>query len=447
VSINGAECGLYSVSSTQVKFVVPTGLPAGVFPIAVNNNGTVFRGAVTIVAAQPDIFTSTNGSGGRAVVCNATNPAVCTPEPFNITTDDGTGNQVATVLQVSLTGVRNNAPAALSATIGTTIIAGNSNTATDLPGTDLVTFILPATVDTGDVPIVITSNGASSRDTTTAPHITINPSASPSPSPTPIVNPIDGASFFVQQQYADFLNRPPDADGLAFWTNQMTNCGATDLTVCRVNVSGAFFLSIESQQTGYLVYRTYKAAYGNLNSAPVPLTRQQYLPDTQMIAKNVVVNQGNWATTLENNKQAFFADFVTRANFLATYPTNNGMTAQQFVDKLYQNAGIAPGSAPNRAAALGEFSSLPPTDNTARAKALRDVAEDAMLYQQEFNKAFVLMEYFGYLQRNPNDAPDGNFDGYNFWLTKLNQFNGDYVKAEMVKAFISSSEYRSRFGS
>jgi hypothetical protein len=69
-----------------------------------------------------------------------------------------------------------------------------------------------------------------------------------------------------------------------------------------------------------------------------------------------------------------------------------------------------------------------------------------MLYQQEFNKAFVLMEYFGYLQRNPNDAPDGNFDGYNFWLNKLNQFNGDYVKAEMVKAFISSSEYRSRFG-
>ena len=64
---------------------------------------------------------------------------------------------------------------------------------------------------------------------------------------------------------------------------------------------------------------------------------------------------------------------------------------------------------------------------------------------QEFNRAFVLMQYFGYLRRNPSDAPDGSFDGYNFWLNKLNQFNGDFVNAEMVKAFISSSEYRRRF--
>ena len=69
-----------------------------------------------------------------------------------------------------------------------------------------------------------------------------------------------------------------------------------------------------------------------------------------------------------------------------------------------------------------------------------------MLAQQEFNRAFVLMEYFGYLRRNPNDAPDSDFSGYNFWLTKLNQFNGDFVKAEMVKAFITSSEYLKRFG-
>jgi hypothetical protein len=183
-----------------------------------------------------------------------------------------------------------------------------------------------------------------------------------------------------------------------------------------------------------------------MQGAPVPLTRQQFLPDTQTIGKNVIVNQGNWQTQLENNKKAFFADFVTRADFLQAYPTNSGMTAQQFVDALYNHAGITPGSAPNRAVALGEFNSLSPTDNTARAKALRDVAEDAMLYQQEFNKAFVLMEYFGYLQRNPNDAPDGDYSGYTFWLNKLNQFNGDYVKAEMVKAFLASGEYRSRFG-
>jgi hypothetical protein len=77
---------------------------------------------------------------------------------------------------------------------------------------------------------------------------------------------------------------------------------------------------------------------------------------------------------------------------------------------------------------------------------LRAIAENRNLVQIEFNRAFVLMQYFGYLRRNPNDAPDGNFFGYNFWLDKLNRFNGDFTGAEMVKAFITSTEYRQRFG-
>src|SRR5207244_5556146 len=87
-------------------------------------------------------------------------------------------------------------------------------------------------------------------------------------------------------------------------------------------------------------------------------------------------------------------------------------------------------------------------DNTTetRASVLRKVVENQTLAQQEFNRAFVLMQYFGYLRRNPNDAPDSDFSGYSFWLTKLNAFNGDFAKAEMVKAFITSAEYRKRFG-
>ena len=64
----------------------------------------------------------------------------------------------------------------------------------------------------------------------------------------------------------------------------------------------------------------------------------------------------------------------------------------------------------------------------------------------QINPAFVLMQYFGYLRRNPNDAPDTNFDGYNFWLNKLSQLDGNFINAEMVKAFMTSGEYRQRFG-
>ncbi|MEP6820498.1 MAG: hypothetical protein ABJA18_13260 [bacterium] len=103
-------------------------------------------------------------------------------------------------------------------------------------------------------------------------------------------------------------------------------------------------------------------------------------------------------------------------------------------------------SASERTTLINLFGGAPDTSNlAARAQALRQVAEDADLVNSEFNRAFVLMQYFGYLRRNPNSAPDVNFDGYNFWLTKLNNFNENFVEAEMVKAFIESGEYRHRF--
>ena len=77
---------------------------------------------------------------------------------------------------------------------------------------------------------------------------------------------------------------------------------------------------------------------------------------------------------------------------------------------------------------------------------LRSVSENGVFNQRQFNEAFVLMQYFGYLRRNPDATPDTNFDGYNFWLGKLNQFNGNFIDAEMVKAFITSGEYQQRFG-
>jgi hypothetical protein len=259
----------------------------------------------------------------------------------------------------------------------------------------------------------------------------------------------DDSQFFVAQHYRDFLSREPDTAGLAFWTNEIESCGTNQQCrdVRRINVSAAFFLSIESQETGYLVYRFYKAAFGNLPGKPVPVRVGQFFPDTQEIARGIIVGQGNWRPQLEANKLAFALEFVQRAEFVARHPTT--LSPAQFVDALFANAGVTP-TAAERQAAIDEFGAASnTTDVNARARALRRVAENPTLHQQELNKAFVLMEYFGYLRRNPDDPPQANldFDGYNFWLAKLNQFNGNFVAAEMVKAFISSPEYRQRFGS
>ncbi|CAN5881371.1 hypothetical protein BH18ACI4_BH18ACI4_07970 [soil metagenome] len=259
-------------------------------------------------------------------------------------------------------------------------------------------------------------------------------------------NPIDGSQFFVTKHYEDFFGRQPDAPGLQFWTNGIDGCEpfASCRESKRIDTSAAFFLSIEFQETGYLVYRLYKAAYGDLPGAPFPVRRAEFIPDTRAIGSGVVVGQAGWEQVLENNKQSFVGNFVTLSRFTAANPTTT--TPTEFVDTLFMRAGVTP-SVADRQAAIDEFGVAGTSaDSAARARALRRVAENSSLKAQEFNKAFVLTQYFGYLQRNPDDAPDNNLAGYNFWLSKLNQFNGDFRQAEMVKAFITSSEYRSRFG-
>ncbi|HEX3231765.1 MAG TPA: chitobiase/beta-hexosaminidase C-terminal domain-containing protein, partial [Pyrinomonadaceae bacterium] len=271
-------------------------------------------------------------------------------------------------------------------------------------------------------------------------------------------NPNDVSSFFVRQHYLDFLSREPDVSGLNFWMGDIENCTPRPqcVEVHRINVSASFFLSTEFQQTGYLVERFYKAAYGDaagnstFNGAhqlSVPMVRlNEFLTDTQRIGRGVVVLAPGWEQLLESNKQAYALEFVQTARFTSANAFPTSMTPAQFVDKLNQNAGNVL-SASERTTAINLFSGAADTSNvTARAQAVRQVAEDQDLYNAEYNRAFVLAEYFGYLRRNPNDSQDSDYTGYDFWLTKLNQFNGNYINAEMVKAFLSSIEYRQRFG-
>ena len=272
----------------------------------------------------------------------------------------------------------------------------------------------------------------------------------------PATNPIDDTETFVRQHYRDFLNREADAAGLAFWSDNINKCNdparrPAHLTVAqcietfRVHTSAAFYLSIEFQQSGYFIYRMFKTGYDDIAppTVPVPIRFADFIRDTGEVNRGVIVGQGNWEAQLNQNKQAYALLFVQRPEFLTRYPSLTNATA--FVDMLNENAGnvLSPSE---RSALIGELSPSP-ADPALRASVVRKVAENALLQQQEFNRAFVLMQYFGYLRRNPDAAPDSNFDGYNFWLDKLNSFNGDFVKAEMVKAFIESIEYRSRFGS
>lgn len=249
----------------------------------------------------------------------------------------------------------------------------------------------------------------------------------------PASNPIDDAQTFVHMHYHDFLNREPDATGLAFWTNEITSCGndAQCTDAKRAIVSAAFFLSIEFQETGYLRYLLQKESFG---STPRYV---EFMRDVQEVSRGVIVNSPGWEQKLKDNQREFAEKWTSRPEFKSTY---DSMSNADYVNALYTNAGILPTPA-ERDSLVNALD----TSSENRAAILLDVAENVSFRQKESSAAFVMMQYFGYLRRDPDAAPDSDLSGYNFWLNKLNAFNGDFQQAEMVKAFITSFEYRGRF--
>ncbi|MDX6695540.1 MAG: hypothetical protein QOF02_3143 [Blastocatellia bacterium] len=244
------------------------------------------------------------------------------------------------------------------------------------------------------------------------------------PSPT---NPIDDAQFFVRQQYLDFLNREPDAGGLAYWTGQITACGAN--TACvnrrRREVSAAFFVEQEFQQTGFFVERFFKAALG---------TRISY---EEFVLGRSKVQAGPNA---ENGKEAFAEDFVQRSDFIQKYGPTASNVCPTFVDALINNVQTGSGvnMTPRRNDLINECNIYVNAGPIQRAKVIRKLVEYPEFINAEFNQSFVLAEYFGYLKRTPDVA------GFNFWLNQLNSMNPPNYIA-MVCAFINSPEYQQRF--
>ena len=240
-------------------------------------------------------------------------------------------------------------------------------------------------------------------------------------------NVIDTPEYFVRQHYLDFLGREPDSAGLNFWSNQIIGCGNDFNCIERrtINVSAAYFLSIEFQETGGLVDGLYRASY-----VRAPLYAE-FMPDTARVARDVVVGNAGWEQQLATNKQEFLDAWVDRAAFHAVY---DNLTNDGYVDALINNTRVTftEGERVTLVNGLNE-------GTLSRAAVLQRVAQDERFARAKFNEAFVRMQYFGYLRRDPDDS------GFHFWLNKLNEFDGNFERAEMVKAFLVSGEYRNRF--
>lgn len=249
--------------------------------------------------------------------------------------------------------------------------------------------------------------------------------------------------YFVFQQYVDFLGRMPDTGGFNDWLNVLNTCGPNQGKLgsppeCdRVHVSSGFFRSTEFTGTGYWIYRYY---HGPLGVRPL---LSQFKPDMRRLSGFQTPAQ------LEASRAAFIADFMARPSFTAIY---GGLTsagnAAQFIAKLEEKSGVTlpattttePGQPPqfgrqeliNRMAS-GQFTA---------GQTLRAFIEQKVVFDAFFFKAFVAMQYFGYLGRDPEDL------GYNDWVDVLTNGRGNIPAGDfrhLIFGFVWSVEYRNKF--
>ncbi|HEV2827157.1 MAG TPA: TIGR03118 family protein [Pyrinomonadaceae bacterium] len=209
----------------------------------------------------------------------------------------------------------------------------------------------------------------------------------------PTTNPIDDTTFFVRQHYLDFLNREPDPAGLAFWTNEISSCGmdAACIEAKRISVSGAFFLSIEFQTTGYLAYLTHRVAFGAnaTGGSPAPVLYGNFMRDVQALQKGFIFGQPGADAVLDANKVAYYNEFVTRPEFVAKYPST--LTNEQYVDNLLASAGFSPSQVRLFVVSLTNSQEVPPAVPTTTTGAARPASSGTARFQ--FNDAQTALTF------------------------------------------------------
>jgi hypothetical protein len=227
-------------------------------------------------------------------------------------------------------------------------------------------------------------------------------------------NPMDDNAFFIRQLYIDFLGREPDPPGLRGWLAILNNCPVDDTSCDRVHIAEGFARSDEFAGRGYFIYRIYRASLGRKPDYA------EFIPDMAKVSGFLSPQD------LEANKQAFVDEFVTRTEFRGRY---DALDNAGYVNALETTALV---TLPNKQALIDDLNA----GRKTRAQVLRAVIETVEVYTKSINEAFVVMEYFGFLRRDPDSL-------YKGWI---DQFNHSNIYRLIINGFVFSAEYRQRFG-
>jgi hypothetical protein len=415
------------LTATRTLTVASSNPSSGVsITVSPNDNG-----------AQGNGTTQFTRNYNNSTVVTLTAPATASGNNFQKWQRDGV--DFATTLATTVTMDANHTMAAIYATpeitqhfltmsAGTDTRGGTVSPASGLFNAGTSVSIL-ATANTGYRFSGWTGSGAGSfTGATSEASVTMNGPITQIADFTPVSNPLEDRDFFVRQQYRDFLDREADPAGLIYWRDkELGACpDATCIRKRRIGVSAAFFVELEFQRTGSVVYRMHRAAFGTLpnTTTRANITFLQFIADRALLPENSDIAQ----ITI-----SFANTFVQRSGFLIAYPAS--LTNAQFVNKLFDTAGLTPYTTER----LQQINAMTNNGRT-RAQVLLDVIEIAEFKTREYNRSFVLMQYFGYLRRDPDQG------GYDFWLGILNNPSVSNIRS-MVCAFLTSTEYQERFSS
>ncbi len=208
---------------------------------------------------------------------------------------------------------------------------------------------------------------------------------------------------FVKRMYLDFLGRPADAAGLAYWTGQIDSGAQT-----RAQVAIFFFNSVEFKDTGLYITNAYTAV----------LNRDPDYPGWLF-----------WFTQVRNGqaKIGIVNSFIASPEFVQTYGSLNNT---QFVQLVYQNVLGRPADAAGLAYWVGRLAA-----GETRAQMMNDFMTSAEYAARVRTRQLSNLCYLGFLARTPEAA------GRMFWTGAL---DGGLSEADLVNNFISSVEYQLR---
>ncbi|MEO7969658.1 MAG: hypothetical protein ABI698_00030 [bacterium] len=185
-----------------------------------------------------------------------------------------------------------------------------------------------------------------------------------------------------------------------------------------VNVLGQY------QAWAQKLYRFYVASYGQMPRYA------EFLNDIDTISRGIITDEPEQKTTLEDRMRKFSESWVERPRFQALY---KGASDELYVDALIRNAGLTLAAA-DRAELIDRLKQ----GTSTRAQALVEVVNTKAFVEKEEIRSLVLLHYFGYFHRNPDDPPDNNLTGFNFWVREV-QESGD--TSRLARGFMASGEY------